>query len=765
MKKLVIILYLFILSHSLTAQWKFIPRTKYANIPGTNYSSLFNIEVSGNYMFLSSSNSLTYWDPDSTFVRMDLTNNSKKLMIRPSGTQFKNGGSSKPTILNQHIFYRSNDTGYVSHDYGTTWINIGLNPYTFMDFYAKNNVVVSTAPYQINKSFDFGYSFQSIRSSYQNVTPLIIVDSTLYFSYSYSYSDHLGKVNLYTNAFSHVSNGTHYCIVNFNDTLISGYSYGIYRSVDKGNSWTEINNYYRFGVLGKITTDENLLYAPAGSNGVLVSNDQGATLFPFNEGLPYNAIASQLIFDSKFAYVLTQFGVYRRPKSEFIIRNVSGYVYYDINKNGVKDLGERGFSGQILKLNYHNNYYYTDSTGYYSFRFVGSDDSIKYIPKEPYFISNPSTKFIDENIRKVNFAVQVDTNIQNIDVVITPITHSRPGRKTVFAVDCNNYGGGHQTSMITIQLDSLLSLATVSSINANISNNVVTWNTNLAPFKKDNLTISCLLPPDPNLSGRKLVLTAKAEPLLADYNPVDNFDTLNQVITNSYDPNDKRVIPAGDIFQDFMSNEKYLQYFVRFQNTGTDTAFNVKIEDFLSKNLDLGTFKFQGSSHPCTYKIDTNRVVSFYFDNILLPDSTIDEIKSHGYLRYKIKPLRTLTLGERINSTSFIYFDFNSSVSTNTVVTYYNNIRISMVNEFLYSQKERDQIIFPNPTENYLFVKIVEGDLVELINAIGEKMNISYNIDAGLARLEMGQLPKGIYFVRVFNEDFSKTTKVMKDDK
>jgi Secretion system C-terminal sorting domain len=77
-----------------------------------------------------------------------------------------------------------------------------------------------------------------------------------------------------------------------------------------------------------------------------------------------------------------------------------------------------------------------------------------------------------------------------------------------------------------------------------------------------------------------------------------------------------------------------------------------------------------GSSHPCRYDISGQHTLKFYFDNILLPDSNINEPMSHGYVKYKIKPELYLPINPYlISNRADIYFDFNPAVQTNTVVS------------------------------------------------------------------------------------------------
>ncbi|MBU0487812.1 MAG: hypothetical protein KKD31_07650, partial [Bacteroidetes bacterium] len=154
--------------------------------------------------------------------------------------------------------------------------------------------------------------------------------------------------------------------------------------------------------------------------------------------------------------------------------------------------------------------------------------------------------------------------------------------------------------------------------------------------------------------------------------PTDDADVNVEIdcmeIRDSYDPNDKSVSPTGITDNNYIMPGTVLDYLIRFQNTGSDTAYTVVVIDTLSNNLDVATIQWGVSSHP--YHIDVSgyqqAVLKFTFGNINLPDSTTDELNSHGFVKFKIAPIDTLPLGTQINNAADIYFDYNSPIRTNT---------------------------------------------------------------------------------------------------
>jgi len=85
----------------------------------------------------------------------------------------------------------------------------------------------------------------------------------------------------------------------------------------------------------------------------------------------------------------------------------------------------------------------------------------------------------------------------------------------------------------------------------------------------------------------------------------------------------------------------------------------------LSDHLDLETLEFLGSSHDADYSLNDAQNLVVTFPNILLPDSTINNLESSGFFNFKIKPKADITLGSEIINYSDIFFDFNHPIRTN----------------------------------------------------------------------------------------------------
>ncbi len=149
-------------------------------------------------------------------------------------------------------------------------------------------------------------------------------------------------------------------------------------------------------------------------------------------------------------------------------------------------------------------------------------------------------------------------------------------------------------------------------------------------------------------------------------NNVLNTETTDcEEIIGSYDPNDKQATPKGYSYRHFIEVGDDLDYRIRFQNTGTDTAFTVEIRDTISEHLDMASLLPGTSSHAYELDIVNGTTLKFTFKDILLVDSTTNEPASHGFVTFKISQQPNLPLGTMIYNRAGIYFDFNEPIITN----------------------------------------------------------------------------------------------------
>jgi Secretion system C-terminal sorting domain/Leucine Rich repeats (2 copies) len=241
-------------------------------------------------------------------------------------------------------------------------------------------------------------------------------------------------------------------------------------------------------------------------------------------------------------------------------------------------------------------------------------------------------------------------------------------------------------------------------------------------------------------------------------NGTQNPHSLCTPVRTSFDPNDIAATPEGTSTQHFILKNTDLEYKIRFQNTGNDTAFVVRIIDKIPAELDLTTLRIGSASHPMTYSLKANGTLEFLFQNIRLEDSTSNEAKSHGFVTYKIKTKPNIVTGSIINNQAFIYFDANAPVATNiythTIGENLTTIFISTIE--VVDNTEFSVKIMPNPMHDAAVFEIGDSQSprdiqLTLYNTLGQAVKTQRFIDGKLV-LERDNLPQGCYFYKITSE-------------
>jgi uncharacterized repeat protein (TIGR01451 family) len=224
--------------------------------------------------------------------------------------------------------------------------------------------------------------------------------------------------------------------------------------------------------------------------------------------------------------------------------------------------------------------------------------------------------------------------------------------------------------------------------------------------------------------------------------------------TGSFDPNDKQGFPVGLGQEHYIAEGSNISYLIRFQNTGTDTAFTVVIRDTLSSLLNPYSIRPGAATHPYTWKIDTGNVLVFRFNQIMLPDSNTNERLSHGAVEFTIDQAPGNALFAEIYNSAAIYFDFNDPIITNTT-KHTNGIPLPTVR---VKEPEATQLldISPNPATHAIQVRgdvFAEGELVnwQIMNELGQVVKSGKNAQYPLNLNTVG-LPSGMYRIYVQDE-------------
>ncbi len=226
-----------------------------------------------------------------------------------------------------------------------------------------------------------------------------------------------------------------------------------------------------------------------------------------------------------------------------------------------------------------------------------------------------------------------------------------------------------------------------------------------------------------------------------------------QEVIASYDPNDKQAYPTGYAEEQFIESNTSIEYKIRFQNTGTDTAYYVRIEDRISAHLDVSSIEPGASSHPYRFELKADGTINFHFENILLVDSTTNVDASQGFVQFRIHQNLDNPIGTVIENTAAIYFDTNDPILTNTVFHTIgsNFISTETVQTFIPNLKIG---IAPNPFTHFtnLTLEGIESTsgAFEVYDLMGRLVH-SDNFSDNHYQLDRADLTSGTYIFRFLN--------------
>jgi uncharacterized repeat protein (TIGR01451 family) len=249
-------------------------------------------------------------------------------------------------------------------------------------------------------------------------------------------------------------------------------------------------------------------------------------------------------------------------------------------------------------------------------------------------------------------------------------------------------------------------------------------------------------------------------PGLINTMPQDDADPIIDIfcgqVSAPYDPNDKTGFPLGVGTNHDIRQNQQIEYLIRFQNVGSDTAFNVVIRDTLTTDLNIFTVQSGVSSHPYEFRMYGPRVLEWKFNNIMLPDSNTNEPASNGFVKFTVEQKPDLPFGTVIENSAAIYFDFEAPVITNTYFHTIHDFNLTIVSLEPIEGADRfvDVKVIPNPFSNTAQLKLeglenTENLELEIFNLNGQRMQFLNNSLNGQFQISRGEMSQGIYFFSV----------------
>ncbi|GAA4757925.1 MULTISPECIES: DUF7619 domain-containing protein [Flavobacterium] len=525
--------------------------------------------------------------------------------------------------------------------------------------------------------------------------------------------------------------------------------------------------------LERILCNNNQLVSINMKNGISQTIVSGTVINGFYENPTLRYVC---VDDSELTYVQNKISAL--PYGALVSVNsycdfVPGGQYYTIQGNNKFDENNNGcdvldFALNNLKFNITNGSnsgnLIANTSGNYNIPVQTGTYTITPVFENPaYFTASPSSV-------NVTFPVQANPFNQDFCVIATGVnpdlevtsfaaTPALPGTHVMYILSYKNKGNTTQSGTVNLVFnDAVLDFVDSTPATSSQTVNNLSWNfTNLRPFEKRRILLSFITnsPSDtpPLNSGDVLNYTATITSAATDDLPNDNTFVFNQVVVNSFDPNDKTCLEGATITPDKVGD--YVHYMIRFENNGTANAHNIMVKDMIDANkFDVNSLIAIDGSHEFFTRINGNKV-EFIFENINLP---FDDANNGGYVAFKIKTKPTLINGDTFSNTASIYFDYNLPIVTNTATT-----TIAALNrqDFEFANYFK---LYPNPVHDVLNINSkedIEISSISIYNTLGQLVLVVPNAQ-NTKTVNVSNMPSGNYFIKINSSKGSSNTKFIK---
>jgi len=422
---------------------------------------------------------------------------------------------------------------------------------------------------------------------------------------------------------------------------------------------------------------------------------------------------------------------------------ITGICYMDTNRNGLLDAGEPPLQGIFVASDHcpvpevtciYGNYYHYLCDTVDSMRVHKPDWAL-------YYTVTPEWHYVWQDSSYVNFGFVQDTSAQ--DLKITGINTSPPPRSgydSYIYTGYQNLGKTVTGSVLTVTIDNSLTYISATPSPSLVQGNTITWELPVLNHLDYSVVSIKYGVPSSAAAGTPLVFTSTIEPQAGDWNIADN-SVSKEIITvdviNDYYKTCEQDIVI-DIDEVPFSPE--IEYSIHFRNNGQGEIVNIRIADTLSEMLMHNTAHLITSSHPCTFIIDENGLLTVIFSDIFLPDSASAGNECYGYFTYSIRTRNDLQVHDVIENKAYLYYDFNEALITNTV--------INIVDETtgIHEKATSGIVIYPNPATNNITLNAAAGVYYCIINFTGKILLngcLSYNIQ----EINISHLSPGCYFL------------------
>jgi hypothetical protein len=407
--------------------------------------------------------------------------------------------------------------------------------------------------------------------------------------------------------------------------------------------------------------------------------------------------------------------------------------------------------------------YIADASGNYSISLPFGSYTISPVLENPnFFMVTPASIAIPfpspVNPIEQNFCITPNGVHPDLEVSFLPLTASVPGFNPEYRIIYHNKGNQTQSGTISLTFENnVLSLLT-SNPPAIQTGNTLTWSfSNLMPSQSRSINLEMHLntptdTPAVNIDDQ-LDFTATILAPGTDETVADNTDVHQEIVVGSFDPNDKTCLEGTVVSPTIVGD--YVNYIIRFENTGTYPATNIVVMDRIDlAKFDIATLQPTGGSHNYVTRISDGNKVEFVFEGINLP---FDDANNDGFVSFKIKTKSTLVVGNTFSNTASIYFDYNAPIVTNTATT---TIQLLGTPDFEFGDYFT---LAPNPAKDFLAIhssSYVAISSVNIYNTFGQLVLVA---SESSNQIDVSGLKTGNYFIKIISDKGTSSSKFLKE--
>ncbi|UPT71682.1 MAG: T9SS type A sorting domain-containing protein [Flavobacterium sp. JAD_PAG50586_2] len=271
-----------------------------------------------------------------------------------------------------------------------------------------------------------------------------------------------------------------------------------------------------------------------------------------------------------------------------------------------------------------------------------------------------------------------------------------------------------------------------------------------------SMSIMTSVPPIPTVNLNDLLTSSASISFSpADNNLSNNTSSITQTVQSSFDPNDINESHGPQIQFDQFSQNDYLTYTIRFQNTGNANAIRVRVDNVLDSRIDENSIEMIAARHDYIM-VRRDNTVSWEFNNIQLPPASVNEDLSNGFITFRVKLKPGFAIGDIIPATASIYFDSNPAIVTETFNT-------EFVEQLGNPNFDNSSIsLSPNPANDIVTINsnsLEKIAKISIYDVTGKRIYSLNDISDTIVNINVSHFAKGIYLAEILSDSNSKITK------